>query len=141
MTQQLDHIDSLGANAIWITAPYEQAHGFVGGGSAGDFAHYGFHGYYALDWTMMDRNIGTVEEFRTFVNEAHSRGIRVILDVVMNHPGYPTLLDGAKYGYGTHMSIEEALNWSPGHGGDWFDYHDDGFDYDDPGMWTGILGI
>jgi hypothetical protein len=95
LTKKLEegYFQDLGVNAIWITAPYEQIHGYIGGGERGDFAHYGFHGYYALDWTMMDRNIGTVEEFRTFVDTAHSQGIRIIMDVVMNHVGYPNLSD------------------------------------------------
>ena len=93
LTEKLDYLDNLGINAIWITAAYEQAHGWTGGGSAGDFAHYGYHGYYPLDYTMIDKNMGTVEEFRTFVTECHKRGIRVVMDVVMNHTGYATLQD------------------------------------------------
>lgn len=97
LTDKLDYIDKLGVNAIWITAPYEQAHGWCGGGKNGDFAHYAYHGYYALDYTMMDKNMGTVEEFRTFVTECHRRGIRVVMDVVMNHTGYLTLQDCQDY--------------------------------------------
>ena len=102
MTEKLEegYFTDLGINAIWITAPYEQIHGYIGGGREGDFAHYGFHGYYALDWTMMDRSMGTVEEFRTFVDTAHEKGIRIIMDVVMNHVGYPNLKDMQDYGYG-----------------------------------------
>ena len=134
------YFSNLGVNAIWITAPYEQAHGFVGGGDNGDFAHYGYHGYYALDWTMMDRNMGTVEEMRAFVNEAHRQGIRVILDVVMNHPGYGTLVDMAKYGYGgANMSVQDAVNWAPPQGGNWFSYHDI-LDYSNASSWTGYWG-
>ncbi|MFW5801673.1 MAG: alpha-amylase family glycosyl hydrolase, partial [Spirochaeta sp.] len=143
MTQKLNegYFADLGVSAIWITAPYEQAHGFVGGGSDGDFAHYAYHGYYALDYTMMDQNIGTVEQMRTFVDTAHEQGIRVILDVVMNHPGYPTLADGAQYGYGTDLSLQEALNWQPGNGQSWFAYNDDGsFNYDDSSKWEGYWG-
>ncbi len=97
LTEKLDYLDKLGVNAIWITAPYEQAHGWCGGGSSGDFAHYAYHGYYPLDYTMMDKNMGTVEEFRTFVTESHKRGIRVVMDVVMNHTGYLTLQDCQDY--------------------------------------------
>ena len=102
MTKKLEegYFEKLGINAIWITAPYEQIHGYIGGGSKGKFAHYGYHGYYALDWTMMDKNMGTVEEFRTFVDTAHSQGIRIIMDVVMNHVGYMNLADMQEYDYG-----------------------------------------
>ncbi|MCR5494423.1 MAG: hypothetical protein K6F15_02195 [Treponema sp.] len=97
LTQKLDYLNGLGINAIWITAPYEQTHGWCGGGSNGDFAHYAYHGYYPLDYTMIDKNMGTVEEFRTFVTECHKRGIRVVMDIVMNHPGYLTLQDCQDY--------------------------------------------
>lgn len=99
LTQKLDYFDKLGVNAIWITAPYEQAHGWVGGKN-GAFPHYAFHGYYTLDWTSMDQNMGTVEELRTFVNACHSKGIRVILDVVMNHVGYNNTQDMVTFSYG-----------------------------------------
>lgn len=99
LTQKLDYFDKLGVNAIWITAPYEQAHGWVGGKN-GAFPHYAFHGYYTLDWTSMDQNMGTVEELRTFVNACHSKGIRVIMDVVMNHVGYNNTQDMFTFSYG-----------------------------------------
>lgn len=99
LTQKLDYFDKLGVNAIWITAPYEQAHGWVGGKN-GAFPHYAFHGYYTLDWTSMDQNMGTLDEFRTFVNACHSKGIRVIMDVVMNHVGYNNTQDMVTFSYG-----------------------------------------
>lgn len=109
LTKKLEegYFEKLGVNAIWITAPYEQIHGYIGGGPEGDFAHYAFHGYYAVDWTMMDRSMGTVEEFRTFVDTAHAQGIRVIMDVVMNHVGYPNLQDMLDFGYGNVTGTAE----------------------------------
>ena len=77
----------LGVNAIWITAPYEQIHGWVVGGSK-EFKHYAYHGYYALDYTVLDKNMGTPQELREMVATAHAQGIRILFDVVMNHPGY-----------------------------------------------------
>lgn len=93
LTKKLDYLNDLGINAIWITAPYEQIHGWCCGGySKGvpTFKHYPYHGYYAMDYTNMDANMGTKEEFKTFVNTAHEKGIRIVMDVVMNHPGYNT---------------------------------------------------
>lgn len=122
LTQKLEsgYFEKLGVNAIWITAPYEQIHGFVGGGYENDeanLAHYGYHGYYALDYTKMDKNMGTVAEFRNFVNTAHEQGIRIVMDVVMNHFGYENIVDAAQYGYGaTGMSVSEAKNWEPSDG-------------------------
>ena len=113
LTQKLDYFDKLGVNAIWITAPYEQAHGWVSGKDQ-KFPHYAFHGYYTLDWSSMDQNMGTVEELRTFVNACHSKGIRVIMDIVMNHVGYNNTQDMVtfKHGYTEHTDgwLEKALN-------------------------------
>ncbi len=41
----------MGVNAIWISAPYEQIHGYVDSGND-HFAHYSYHGYYVLDYTV-----------------------------------------------------------------------------------------
>lgn len=99
LTAKMDYFKKLGVNAIWITAPYEQMHGWTSG--AGDaFPHYAFHGYYTLDWTFMDQNMGTVEEFREFVQACHANGIRVVMDVVMNHTGYEDWQDMIDYGFG-----------------------------------------
>lgn len=111
LTEKLDYLDKLGVDAIWITAPYEQMHGWTGGKDDA-FPHYAFHGYYALDWTYMDRNMGTVEEFRAFVTEAHRRGIRVVMDIVLNHTGYCTLDDGVDYDFGNFNGTPTA-GWLP----------------------------
>lgn len=99
------YFDDLGVNAIWISAPYEQIHGYVVGGNENpSYAHYSYHGYYVLDYTQTDANFGTAEEFGTLVDTAHEHGIRVILDIVMNHSGYNSLYDMDEYGYGTVKS-------------------------------------
>lgn len=138
LTAKLDYLEELGINAIWITAPYEQIHGFCIGGNS-EFFHYPYHGYYAMDYTNMDASMGTVEDFRTFVNEAHKKGIRIVMDVVMNHPGYNTIEDAKHlypgvlkddFVYGTtqittsnyHDYIDygkEAHGWDDWWGGDW----------------------
>ncbi|MGB1951180.1 MAG: alpha-amylase [Marinobacter sp.] len=117
LTDKLDYLAALGVGALWITPPFEQIHGWVGGGNSGDFKHYGYHGYYTLDFTRPDANFGTREEFRQLVEQAHARGIRVVMDVVMNHPGYSTLADMQTFGFG-------ALNdgfaqYLPSQWGDW----------------------
>jgi len=84
------YFDSLGVNAIWLTPPVEQIHA---GTDEGTGKSYGFHGYWARDWTAVDANLGTEKDFRDFVEAAHARGIRVVLDVVMNHTGPVTEAD------------------------------------------------
>lgn len=95
------YFTDLGVNALWISAPYEQIQGYscAGNGKA-SFPHYSYHGYYAGDYTNFDKNFGTAEEFQTMVDAAHSKGIRVVLDIVMNHPGYNTMYDMNKLGFG-----------------------------------------
>lgn len=114
LTQKLDYIRSLGVNAIWVSSPVEQAHGWVGGGPMGMYQYYAYHGYYGLDFTSIDANMGTVEEFRTFVNEAHKRGIRVLIDVVMNHSAYATLKDMCDLKFGeTANGVDPCAEWMP----------------------------
>ena len=100
LTGKLDYLAELGVSAVWITAPYEQIHGWVGGGDNGDFRHYGYHGYYALDYTELDANMDREADLRELIAQAHARGIRVLFDVVMNHPGYSTLADMQTFGFG-----------------------------------------
>lgn len=86
------YFDALGVNAIWLTPPVEQIHA---GTDEGTGKSYGFHGYWARDFTAVDANLGTENDFRNMVEAAHARGIRVILDVVMNHTGPVTPIDPA----------------------------------------------
>jgi glycosidase len=72
-------IKRLGFSAIWITPPFKQ--NFVQGGSAA------YHGYWINDFTTIDPHWGTNAEFKSFVDCAHRLGIKVILDIVVNHTG------------------------------------------------------
>lgn len=80
----------LGVDAIWITPPVEQIHA---GTDEGTGKSYGFHGYWARDFTSVDANLGTEADVRELVDTAHANGIRVLLDVVMNHTGPVTKED------------------------------------------------
>lgn len=117
ITQKINegYFDDLGVNALWVSAPYEQAHGYaVGGNGTKGFPHYAYHGYYLLDYTNTDANFGTVEEFKEMVDTAHEHGIRIVMDVVMNHPGYATMYDMNEYGYGSLKSnwADVYYNWA-----------------------------
>lgn len=78
------YFDRLGVNALWFNPPVEQVHGFVDEGTG---KTYGYHGYWTRDWTAIDPNFGTMEEFKQLVQTAHARGIRVVMDAVVNHTG------------------------------------------------------
>ena len=81
---------ALGVNALLISAPYRQIIGWVPGAD-GQFRHYGYHGYYALDYTVTEARFGSPADFAELVATAHACGLKVLLDIVMNHPGYPDL--------------------------------------------------
>lgn len=96
LTSKLDYIAGLGVTALWISPIVEQVHGWVSGGT-GDFKYYGYHGYWALDFTLLDKSFGTQADLAALIDGAHQRGLRVLVDVVMNHPGYATGADLAQY--------------------------------------------
>ncbi|MBQ6387306.1 MAG: starch-binding protein [Ruminococcus sp.] len=105
------YFDNLGVNAIWLSAPYEQIHGYVTPGGNNDFAHYSYHGYYVLDYTETDANFGTKQEFQTLVDTAHKHGIRVVMDIVMNHAGYNTIKDMLEYNFGSFKDKAAATSY------------------------------
>lgn len=76
----LDHIKSLGANAIWMTPIFDSTK--AEGGEKLQAT-----GYFTNDYFSIDPNFGTEEDLRELVDEAHKRGIHVILDGVFGHHG------------------------------------------------------
>ncbi|MDE6267377.1 MAG: hypothetical protein K2M07_08535 [Muribaculaceae bacterium] len=112
------YFTDLGVDVVWMTDIYEQIHGWMSGsGEINDFPHYGYHGYYPLDYTQIDKNYGTVDEFRKLVDTLHSQGIRVMLGANLNDPGYPTLLDAVQYGFAEtgltqQQAAEHIREWS-----------------------------
>ncbi|SFU39349.1 alpha-amylase [Pustulibacterium marinum] len=84
------YFTNLGINAIWFTPIVEQIHDCVDEGSGNS---YGFHGYWAKDWTNIDPNFGTKEDLHELVKTAHEHGIRLLMDVVINHTGPVTEKD------------------------------------------------
>ena len=90
--QKIDagYFSDLGVNAIWMTPVVEQIHGATNEGTGNT---YGFHGYWTKDWTALDPNFGTREDLKELVQKAHSKGIRIVLDAVINHTGPVTAQD------------------------------------------------
>ena len=84
------YFTKLGINAIWMTPIVEQIHG---GTDEGTGLSYGFHGYWTRDWTTIDPNFGTKEDLKELVAIAHKKGIRILLDAVINHTGPVTEKD------------------------------------------------
>ncbi|MEC3966922.1 alpha-amylase family glycosyl hydrolase [Flagellimonas halotolerans] len=92
ITQKIEegYFTDLGINAIWFTPVVEQIHGATDEGTG---KTYGYHGYWTKDWTSIDPNFGTRKDLEKLVKTAHSKGIRILLDVVLNHTGPVTEKD------------------------------------------------
>ena len=90
--QKLDegYFTDLGINVLWMTPVVEQIHGAVDEGTGNT---YGFHGYWTKDWTAIDPSYGTKADLKELVDKAHAKGIRIMLDAVINHTGPVTDLD------------------------------------------------
>ncbi|MFN8275444.1 MAG: alpha-amylase family glycosyl hydrolase [Flavobacteriaceae bacterium] len=90
--QKIDegYFDLLGVNVIWFTPIVEQIHDGVDEGTG---LTYGFHGYWTRDWTALDPNFGTKKDLAELVEKAHAKGIRIMLDGVVNHTGPVTEVD------------------------------------------------
>ncbi|WP_299053400.1 alpha-amylase family glycosyl hydrolase [uncultured Polaribacter sp.] len=84
------YFTDLGINAIWMTPIVEQIHGATDEGTG---VSYGYHGYWTKDWTAIDPNFGTKEDVKELVELAHKKGIRILLDAVINHTGPVTEQD------------------------------------------------
>lgn len=81
MTQHLDYLQELGVTAIWPTPTLEN-----------DMEEQSYHGYAITNYYKTDSRLGTNEEYREFVNQAHSKGMKVIKDIVFNHCGASNFL-------------------------------------------------
>ncbi|WED24500.1 alpha-amylase [Vibrio sp. JC009] len=125
--EKLDYIKSLGTDAIWLSPIVEQMHGFVGGGESGSFPFYGYHGYWTRDFTKIDENFGSDEDLKRLVEEAHKRGIKILLDAVINHSGYSSLadlqFDNIQVLNPNADLPEKWAEWSPAKGENWHSYH------------------
>jgi len=71
LTSRLDYLEALGANCLWIQPMYPSP--------------FRDDGYDISDYTNVHPSYGTLDEFRTFLSEAHRRGLRVVIELVLNH--------------------------------------------------------
>ncbi len=77
LTGKLDYLRGLGVTAIWVTPPFKNKP--VQSGTAA------YHGYWILDFENIDPHLGTEAEFAEFVRQARARGLKVYLDIIVNH--------------------------------------------------------
>ena len=83
LTTRLDEIRDLGVNGLWLMPimPSDT-----------------YHKYHVIDYKNIDPDYGTLDDFKTFIAEAHARDIKVITDFVVNHTGnnHPWFLEASK---------------------------------------------
>ena len=89
LNQKLDYLKDLGVNTIWITPIVENITKDQHDDKT-DIATYGYHGYWASDFTKLNGHLGTEEQFKALLDAAHSKGMKIMVDVVLNHAGYGT---------------------------------------------------
>lgn len=95
----LDYIAGLGTNAIWLTPSFMNKP--VQG--EGENASAGYHGYWITDFTRIDPHLGTNDELKAFIDDAHSRGIDVYFDIITNHTA-----DVISYAENQYTYIDQA---------------------------------
>ncbi|MEW6279483.1 MAG: alpha-amylase family glycosyl hydrolase, partial [Candidatus Eremiobacterota bacterium] len=103
---KLDYVKGLGATAIWITPPLANQDTFIDTD--------GYHGYWPVDQFGVDRHLGTMDKFKEFVAKAHEKGLKVLLDLPLNHVAW------------------EHPQWKDPAYHDWFHHNGDIKDWDDP---------
>lgn len=84
LKQSLPYLSDLGVTALWLNPVQEN-----------DMSEGSYHGYAITDYYRIDPRLGSNEDFRNFVQAAHERGLKVIMDMVFNHSGSesPLFLD------------------------------------------------
>jgi len=87
ITAKLDYLKELGINTIWMTPIVDNIDHNVGYGQPWGY-QYGYHGYWAKDFTKLDEHLGELSDLHELIEEAHDRGIKIMVDVVLNHAGY-----------------------------------------------------
>lgn len=76
---KLDYIQDLGMKSVWITPVMENQEFFVEPNNTG------YHGYWPTDLTRVDERLGDMEKFQELVDKAHAKGLKVLLDLPLNH--------------------------------------------------------
>lgn len=79
LLDKLDYIEGLGTTSIWLTPSFKNKAVQPADNSAG------YHGYWITDFTQIDPHLGTNEDLKALIDEAHARGMKVYFDIITNH--------------------------------------------------------
>ncbi|MBW4331131.1 alpha-amylase [Stakelama sp. CBK3Z-3] len=121
---RLGYLQDMGITAIWVAPVFKNK--AVQGGEGHRSA--GYHGYWITDFTRIDPHFGSNADFKTLVDAAHARGMKVYMDIVVNHTAdviqYRECRTGpcdyrsiADYPYGTKGGVD-GTPINPGFAGD-----------------------
>ncbi len=113
----LDYIQGMGFTAIWITPVVKQPEGRHWNG--GDYSASPFHGYWGYDFDQIDphlhnggKNKDGWDDFDALVDALHDRGMKLMLDIVVNH-GHPTVVGPTSSTYATRNTvIMDGQTWT-----------------------------
>ena len=78
--QHLDYFNQLGVTALWFTPVLENNSPDNNGFST-------YHGYATTDYYRVDPRFGTNEEYKRLTDEAHAKGLKIVMDMIFNHCG------------------------------------------------------
>ena len=120
VTQNLDYLKDLGVDGIWLmpinTSP-------------------SYHGYDVVDYYNINKDYGTIEDFKELLTEAHKRGIKIIMDLVLNHTGsYHPYFEKAKVG--ESAPYRDWYVWSDEPGPNWYENEDGKYFFS--AFWSGM---
>ena len=78
--QHLDYFTQLGVTALWFTPVLEN-------NTPDENTHSTYHGYATTDYYRVDPRFGTNDDYRRLINDAHAKGLKVVMDMIFNHCG------------------------------------------------------
>ncbi|WP_160398309.1 alpha-amylase family glycosyl hydrolase [Paenibacillus sp. MMS18-CY102] len=84
LIEKLDYLKDLGINTVWIS-PIVDNNDF---NQSTTIKQYGYHGYWAKNFEALDEHLGDLNTFKQLIDTAHDKGIKIMVDVVLNHTGY-----------------------------------------------------
>lgn len=111
---RLDYLVDLGIDAIWLSPHYPSPQFDCG--------------YDVADYTAVAPEYGTLDDFKRLLDEGHRRGIRIILDLVLNHTS------------DQHRWFEESRSSRDNPKRDWYVWHDGAADGGPPNDWLSTFG-
>lgn len=129
ITEKLDYLDKLGVNTIWISPIVDNIKHDARFDNPEGHSYYAYHGYWANNFGELNPHFGSMEDFHQLIDSAHERGIKIMVDVVLNHTGYglkeidgtvanppagyPTDADRARFGsllrQGSNVGTDEVV--------------------------------